>query len=87
MPFSSNTDVYKRQGLVHVSMLPGDYYYYDEAACEMRGTRTGKAYKLGEKLKVKVKFADRFTRTIDFVLPHEEEGIDDGEGSTETGCQ
>ena len=75
------------EGLVHVSMLPGDYYYYDEAACEMRGTQTGKAYKLGEKLKVKVKFADRFTRTIDFVLPHEEEGIDDGEGSTETGCQ
>lgn len=34
------------EGLVHVSMLPGDYYYYDEAACEMRGSQTGRTYKL-----------------------------------------
>lgn len=75
------------EGLVHVSMLPGDYYYYDEAACEMRGSQTGRTYKLGEKLRVKVKFADRFTRTIDFILPYEEEGIDDGEGSNEAGSK
>ncbi len=75
------------EGLVHVSMLPGDYFFYDEAACEMRGSQTGKTYKLGEKLRIKVKFADRFTRTIDFILPYEEEGIDDGERSDETGSQ
>ena len=75
------------EGLVHVSMLPGDYFYYDEAACEMRGSQTGKSYKLGEKIRIKVKFADRFTRTIDFILPYEEEGIDDGERSNETGSK
>jgi len=53
----------------------------------MRGSQTGRTYKLGEKLRVKVKFADRFTRTIDFILPYEEEGIDDGEGSNEAGSK
>lgn len=57
------------EGLVHVSRLPGDYFYYDEANCEMVGDRTGITYKLGQKLTVQVHFADRFNRTIDFVLP------------------
>ncbi len=55
------------EGMIHVSRLPGDYYYYDEANCEMIGERTGWTYKLGQKMKVKVHFADRFAKTIEFV--------------------
>lgn len=59
------------EGMIHVSMLPGDYFYYDEESYEMVGQATGKKYKLGEKLKVKVNATDKISRTIDFVIPEE----------------
>ena len=54
------------EGLVHVSKLPGDYYHYDESKCEMVGEATGRAYKLGMPVQVRVEECDRFNRTIDF---------------------
>lgn len=54
------------EGLVHVSHLPGDYFYYNESACEMTGRTTGITYKLGMPVRVKVEGADRLTRTVDF---------------------
>ncbi len=59
------------EGMIHVSMLPGDYFYYDEEAYEMVGQATDRRYKLGQRIRVKVKNADRFTRTIDFEIPEE----------------
>lgn len=61
------------EGMIHVSALAGDYYYYDESSYEMIGRDTGKKYKLGEKLKIQVNGADRISRNIDFILPIEEE--------------
>lgn len=75
------------EGLVHVSRLPGDFFTYDEAACELRGVRTGAAYKLGERIRVEVCSADRFAGTIDFTLPWDEGGMKDGEGNKETDCE
>ena len=60
------------EGLVHVSSLPGDFFQYDEASCEMRGTKTDACYRLGERVRVQVRFADRFTRSIDFILAEAE---------------
>lgn len=59
------------EGMIHVSMLPGDYFYYEEEHYEMVGQATGKRYKLGETLKVKVNGTDKISRTIDFVIPEE----------------
>jgi ribonuclease R len=56
------------EGLVHVSRLTGDYYYYNESASEMVGEATGRNYKLGMPVRVRVIGCDRFTRTIDFEL-------------------
>jgi len=56
------------EGLVHVSRLPGDYYYYEESRCEMVGEATGRTFKLGMPVKVRVENCDRFNRTIDFGL-------------------
>ncbi len=56
------------EGLVHVSRLPGDYFYYREETYEMVGEATGKTYKLGMPVKVRVTGADRITRTVDFDL-------------------
>ncbi len=67
------------EGMIHVSMLPGDYFYYDEQLYEMVGQATDKRYKLGERIKVRVNATDKIARTIDFVIPEEweleEEGI------------
>lgn len=59
------------EGMIHVSMLPGDYFYYDEQAYEMVGQATNKRYKLGEKITVRVNDTDKLSRTIDFVIPQE----------------
>jgi ribonuclease R len=54
------------EGMVHVSKLPGDYYYYNEETSEMVGDVTGRVFKLGMPVKVRVDDCDRMTRTIDF---------------------
>ncbi len=59
------------EGMIHVSMLPGDYFYYDESTYEMVGQATDKRYKLGEKIMIKVNGTDKISRTIDFVIPQE----------------
>lgn len=56
------------EGLVHISKLPGDYYYYKEDTYEMVGEATGRTYKLGMPVKVKAVSTDRLSRTIDFSL-------------------
>lgn len=59
------------EGMIHVSMLPGDYFYYDEETYEMVGQATDIRYKLGQTLKVRVNATDKILRTIDFVIPQE----------------
>ena len=56
------------EGLVHVMQMQDDHYEYMEDTYEMVGMHTGKSYKLGQKVKVKVAGTDRFSRTIDFKL-------------------
>ena len=56
------------EGMVHVSKLPGDYFYYEESTYEMKGQSTGKTYKLGMPVKVRMDGTDRFTRTVDFSI-------------------
>ena len=56
------------EGLVHVNSLEGDFYEFDENASKLRGARTGLAYQLGEKVRVRVKGTDRLCRTIDFEM-------------------
>jgi len=64
------------EGMIHVSILPGDYFYYDSETYEMVGQATNIRYKLGQTLKVKVNATDKILRTIDFVIP--QEGEDNG---------
>lgn len=61
------------EGMIKVTSLRDDYYYYDEEKYMMIGEHTKKAYKLGEKIEVVVSGVDKLTRTIDFELPTEDE--------------
>lgn len=66
------------EGMIHVSMLPGDYFYYDEETYEMVGQATDIRYKLGQTLKVRVNATDKILRTIDFVIPQDWEMDEEG---------
>jgi len=53
-------------GLVHVTSLANDYYHYEPASQQLVGERSGKKYRLGEAMRVKVQRVDMETRRIDF---------------------
>ena len=59
------------EGMVHVSNLYDDRYYFDETMYEMYGIDTGKVYRMGQTVKVKVLDADKALRTIDFCISGE----------------
>ena len=68
--FVSLDDLYV-EGLVHVSELGADYFHFDAAKHMMLGERTGKRYRLGDRVKVKVVRVDMESTKIDFVLEGE----------------
>ncbi|MDO4289206.1 MAG: ribonuclease R [Eubacterium sp.] len=54
------------EGLVHVQNLKDDYYFFDEALNLFAGERTGKIYRLGQRVRVRLIAADPTARQIDF---------------------
>ena len=56
------------EGLIHVTNLYDDHYNYIEDSYEMVGERTGKTYKLGQTVTVRVIGTNKLERTIDFEL-------------------
>ena len=56
------------EGLVHVANMTDDHYDYYEERYEMAGSHTGKIYKLGQKVRVRVLDVNRMLRTIDFEI-------------------
>lgn len=56
------------EGLVHVSYLTDDYYHYHEKQYAMIGERTGKIYRLGDTVKIKVMKVNVDERSIDFEI-------------------
>ena len=61
------------EGMVRVADIPGDYYYFEEERYQMVGEKTGKIYKLGQKVRVTVSAVDKLLCTIDFELNEEDE--------------
>lgn len=55
-------------GLLHISMLAGDYYHFDAMRHCLKGESTGNTYKLGDAMKVKLVRVDLDERKIDFSL-------------------
>ena len=56
------------EGLVHISELPSDYFHFDAAKHMLLGERSGKRYRLGDRLRIKIVRVDLETSKIDFVL-------------------
>ncbi len=54
------------EGMVHVSTLTNDYYFFEEATHSLTGRRTGRRYRLGDKVHVTVVHVDIQRRQLDF---------------------
>lgn len=61
------------EGMVHVANLYDDRYYYREESYDMVGADTGKVYKLGQTVKIRVLGADKKSNEIDFEIAEEGE--------------
>lgn len=60
------------EGLLHISSLGNDYYQFDPIKHCLRGERTGKSYRLGDVIEVKVARVGLDNREIDLVLAEDE---------------
>lgn len=56
------------EGLVHVSHMEDDYYHFNEKTMALIGERTGKTFRIGDVVQVKVYNVNIAERHIDFVL-------------------
>lgn len=56
------------EGLVHVSELGADYFHFDDKAHAMVGGRTGKRYRLSDRVRVQLVRVDMEQNKIDFRL-------------------
>ncbi len=63
-------DIYV-EGLIHISTLPNDYYQFEPTKQALRGERSGRMFRLGDVIKVKVVRVDLDQRQIDFLLADE----------------
>jgi ribonuclease R len=60
-------DEYFVEGLIHVNALTDDFYRLREAEHVLVGERTGRRFRLGDPVRVRVSRVDRLERKIDFV--------------------
>jgi ribonuclease R len=54
------------EGLVHISTMPDDYFYFEEATHSLIGRRSKRHYRLGDKVRVNVVRVDLQRRQLDF---------------------
>jgi len=59
---------YLIEGLVHISQLGKERFELDRASFQLVGNRTGTVFRLGDRLRVRVKAVDTRERTADFQL-------------------
>ncbi|HNS92670.1 MAG TPA: ribonuclease R [Thauera sp.] len=56
------------EGLLHISDLGSDYFHYDEMRHALMGERSGKQFRLSDRVKVQLVRVDMATNKIDFRL-------------------
>ena len=64
--FYAQSETVPVEGLVRAATIEDDYYYFDETSHTLTGRKTGKCYRLGDKVKVEVVRVDLQRRQLDF---------------------
>ncbi len=67
------------EGLIHITGLPKDYYYFEAAHHRLVGERTRRVFRLGDRVHVRVTRVDLEERKVDFELL-EDSGRKSGKG-------
>ena len=62
------------EGLVRIDDLTDDTYIFDEETFALRGVNNKRGYRLGDKVKIVVKAANKEAKTIDFLIAEEQHG-------------
>jgi ribonuclease R len=57
------------EGLVPISVLGNDFFVYEEAQHRLKGRSTGKTFRLGDAVRVRLEAIDEVRRRLDFRLP------------------
>jgi ribonuclease R len=68
--FFAQVEQFPAEGMVHISSLQDDYYLFDEAGHALEGRRSGKRFRLGDRVTVEVARVDIQKRMLDFRLIH-----------------
>ena len=61
------------EGLVHMSVMKDDYYEYNERGMILVGKRTGRQFRIGQELRVKLANVDIDEYNIDFEIVEEKQ--------------
>ncbi len=72
-------------GLVHITALDYDYFHFDPVGHRLTGERTGKVYRLGDGIRIRVAAVNIDDRKIDFVLADSEKVKGPGKGKKSAG--
>jgi ribonuclease R len=66
--FFAQAETMPAEGLVHISSLVDDYYWYDDMGHALEGRKTKRRFRLGDRVKVEVARVDVQRRMLDFRL-------------------
>jgi ribonuclease R len=56
------------EGLLRVDRLGGERFVFDDQRVELHGQQTGRTYRLGDRMRVRVQQVDRVLQRVDFAL-------------------
>jgi ribonuclease R len=59
---------YVIEGLVHISELKSDHFDFDKEEYTLTGKNTGKVYRVGDTVKIKIKGVSKEEKRADFLL-------------------
>jgi len=76
------------EGLVHITELGEDYFHYDASRHCLKGERTGKVYRIGDRLRVQVAQVNLDDRKIDLrLLSSEKDPLEVAEIATDANAE
>jgi len=78
--FFAQAERFPAEGLIHISSLVDDYYWFDETAHTLEGRRTKRRFRLGDRVRVEVARVDLQRRMLDLRLADPKQKPED-EGS------
>ena len=71
------------EGLVHISAIGKEYFYYNADIMAIVGETSKKIYRLGDQVRVKVTGASKQEKQVDFEIVGGEEENGDSESQSE----